>query len=74
MVFLSLLLDLMWLFGGSAVDLTASAADSGVEQPAHTIHGHLPGPVDPHFRSTADHRHHGQHGHSTGGSGHEIFH
>jgi len=67
MLFLSLFMDLMLLFGGPAsIDLAASAGGT-VEQ--HATHGHLPGATDGHNGTT--HLHHGQHGHGVGPSGGE---
>ena len=60
MIFMSLMLDLLLMFGGPAVFATA---DDPVLVPAeHRTHGHLPGPPDGHNGDT--HLHHGQHGHT----------
>lgn len=65
MVFLSLFLDLMFMFGGGSLAVidTQSSAVTGV----HRIHGHLPGPQDGHDDGSTPHDHHGQHGHTAGG-------
>ena len=71
MIFLSLLLDMfLFLFGGVDVTLLNTAALDG--SVSHEIHGHEPGPPDGHNGST--HEHHGQHGHTAGASGHDVFH
>jgi len=71
MFFLALFLDLMWLLGGPA-NFTSSFGGEIGQVDVHRTHGHLPGPVDPHFGGLADHNHHGQHGHleTTPGQGH----
>ena len=67
MIFLSLLVDLMLMFGGAgafnAAETEVVAAD------AHRTHGHLPGPPlgGSHYGNT--HEHHGQHGHFATASG-----
>ena len=71
MIFLSLLMDLMLMFGGAVTN--GATLDNGVNQSAHTVHGHLPGGGNGH--NGTSHLHHGQHGHTTPtGGGHEIFH
>jgi len=72
MLFLSLFMDLMMLLNIGAAQGQGDYA--AVSTPDHTIHGHLPGPVAPHFDGLASHLHHGQHGHDVGASGHEVFH
>jgi hypothetical protein len=67
MLFLSLFLDLMMILGFGGLGRVDFAQ-------IHDIHGHFPGPVDPHFEGLANHLHHGQHGHSVDPSGHEVFH
>jgi len=73
MLFLSLFMDLMMLLNIGAAQ-QGQGDYAAVSTPDHTIHGHLPGPVAPHFDGLASHLHHGQHGHDVGPSGHEIFH
>ena len=74
MLFLSLFMDLMMLLNIGAAQQGGQGDYAQVGTPDHTIHGHLPGPVAPHFTGLADHLHHGQHGHDVGGSGHAIYH
>ena len=61
MLFLSLLMSLFWMAGGS-LDIGASSASRPVVfQHGHTVHGHLPAPGDSHYGTFSEH--HGQHGH-----------
>ena len=74
MLFLSLFMDLMMLLNIGAAQQGQGGDYAVAGEPDHTIHGHLPGPVAPHFEGLADHFHHGQHGHDVDPSGHEVFH
>lgn len=70
MIFLSLFLDLLLAFGGTAAFATAEG--DPVLQGAHRTHGHLPGPGDDHGNT---HEHHGRHGHTVtfgGGGNHQT--
>ena len=69
MFFLSLFMDLLMLLNLGGLTQSVDFAQVG-----HATHGHLAGPVDPHFVGLADHLHHGQHGHSAGPSGGEHYH
>ena len=63
MIFLSLFLDLLWMFSGTGAYATADGAVGQVDPPGeHRTHGHLPGPPDGHDGDS--HLHHGQHGHT----------
>lgn len=66
MVFLSLFLDLMLMFGGWSGGTLAAGAENEVSQNGgpHTVHGHLPGPGE-----HGTHHHHQTHGHVGGGIG-----
>ncbi len=69
MIFLSLLMDLMLMFGGAGAFATTDVDQAVVNTDPHRTHGHLPGPPLDNGHVGDSHLHHGQHGHDVTPSG-----
>ena len=66
MIFLSLLVDLMLMFGGAGAFATPDSEVGVVVTGEHRTHGHLPPPPPNDGHGGTTHEHHGQHGHTVG--------